>query len=409
MKHMKKRLGVFVEYFPPRLGGDRRIYEIMKNLTKDYDIHFFILPPSYTLFIREIESEQKNKEEFIYDNMMGHTLTIPDTLKSMWKKSFILSYALTFAYILFSMIRKMIEVKPHILIINNTSIYTGLMGFSCSKIMNKKLLVEYNDLQALYAVELLKDKFSPNMINLVKTGLIINEDTIVKNGWKVTAITDFIKEYASQRETRKDITVIPDGVDTDLFDPSKVDDKKIRMKYGLNEEDNLCVYAGRIEKAAGASILLDTVRKLSSEEKIRFLIIGEGDPKIVEELKRSGNTIFTGRIPKDEVPEHLASADIILVPFPSSIASNSISPLKLFEALSMNVPVVASDVNGIREVVTEGMDIVLVSDDSNSWAHGIQSLIDIKKSEKKVRNRELVKENYDWRQLSNKFKRVLES
>ena len=67
---MKKRLGVFVEYFPPRLGGDRRIYEIMKNLSNDYDIHFFILPPSYTLFIREIESEQERKEEFIYDNMM---------------------------------------------------------------------------------------------------------------------------------------------------------------------------------------------------------------------------------------------------------------------------------------------------------------------------------------------------
>lgn len=406
---MKKRLGVFVEYFPPRLGGDRRIYEIMKNLSNDYDIHFFILPPSYTLFIREIESEQERKEEFIYDNMMGHVLTIPDQLKTLWKKSFILSYALTFAYIMFSMIKKMIAIKPHILVINNTSIYTGLMGFSCSKIMNKRLLVEYNDLQALYAVELLRDKFRPNMIDLVKTGLIINEDMIVKNGWRVTAITNFIKNYACHRETRKDITVIPDGVDTDLFDPEKVNDRKIRKKYGIGEDVNLCVYAGRIEKAAGALILLETVSKLSGEEEIMFLIIGEGDPKIVEELKKYENTIFTGRIPKDEVPEHLASADIILVPFPSTIASNSISPLKLFEALSMNVPVVASDVNGIREVVTEDMEIILVKDDTGSWVEGVKKLIDRKKTGIKVRNRDLVKENYDWRQLSCKFKQVLES
>ena len=406
---MKKRLGAFVEYFPPRLGGDRRIYEIMKNLSQDYDIHFFILPPSYTLFIREIESEQGRKEEFVYDNMMGHALKIPDRLKTFWKKSFILSYALTFIYILFSMIKKMIEIKPHILVINNTSIYTGLMGFTCSKIMNKRLLVEYNDLQALYAVELLRDKFSPNMLDLIKTGLIINEDMIVKNGWRVTAITNFIKNYAYHRETRIDITVIPDGVDTDLFDPEKVEAGKIREKYGIADDTNLCVYAGRIEEAAGGLILLETVSKLSDEEDIKFLIIGEGDPRIVEEIKNYQNAVFTGRIPKDEVPGYLASADVILVPFPSSIASNSISPLKLFEALSMNVPVVASDVNGIREVLTEGMEIVLAIDDADNWVDGIRTLIDRKKKGVNVRNRDLVKENYDWRQLSTKFKEVLES
>jgi len=340
---------------------------------------------------------------------MGHVLTIPDQLKTLWKKSFILSYALTFVYILFSMIKKMLDIKPHILVINNTSIYTGLMGFSCSKIMNKRLLVEYNDLQALYAVELLRDKLSPNMIDLVKIGLIINEDMIVKNGWRVTAITTFIKNYAYHRETRRDITVIPDGVDTDLFDPEKVDDRKIREKYGIAEDTSLCVYAGRIEEAAGGLILLETVSKLSGEEDIIFLIIGEGDPRIVEEIKEYKNTIFTGRIAKDEVPEHLVSADVILVPFPSSIASNSISPLKLFEAFSMNVPVVASDVNGIREVVTEGMEILLATDDADSWVDGIKTLIDRKKTGVKVRNRDLVIENYDWRRLSKKFKQVLES
>jgi glycosyltransferase involved in cell wall biosynthesis len=75
----------------------------------------------------------------------------------------------------------------------------------------------------------------------------------------------------------------------------------------------------------------------------------------------------------------------------------------------MNVPVVASDVNGIREVLTEGMEIVLATDDADSWVDGISKLIDRKKTGVNVRNRDLVKENYDWRQLSTKFKAVLES
>jgi glycosyltransferase involved in cell wall biosynthesis len=307
------------------------------------------------------------------------------------------------------MTKKMIEVKPHILIINNTSIYTGLMGFSISLIMNKKLLVEYNDLQALYAIELLKDKFTPNMINLVKTGLIINEDMIVKNGWRVTAITDFIKNYAEKRNTRKDITVIPDGVDTSQFDPDRVNRDLVRKKYGIQKNTGLCVYAGRIEKAAGALILLDTVKELSNEQDIKFLIIGEGDPNIVKELHSYNNTIFTGRIPKDDVPEHLAAADVILVPFPPSIASNSISPLKLFEALSMNIPVVASDVSGIHEVISEEMEAVLAKKDAKSWAEGVKYLLQRRKQKITVRNRELVKKEYDWKELSRKLVSVLES
>ena len=55
------------------------------------------------------------------------------------------------------------------------------------------------------------------------------------------------------------------------------------------------------------------------------------------------------------------------------------------------------------------MEIVLVKDDTGSWVEGVKKLIDRKKRGIKVRNRDLVKENYDWRQLSSKFKQVLES
>ncbi|NIM44323.1 MAG: glycosyltransferase, partial [Nitrososphaeria archaeon] len=239
-----------------------------------------------------------------------------------------------------------------IVIVNNTSAYTGLLGLVSSKLMNKKLLVEYNDLQALYTVELLKGRLNESLLKPLGRLLVSIEDVIVKNGWKVTAITGFIKRYAEERGTRRDITVIPDGVDTDFFNPSGFDRREIRSKYGIRDEEILCVYAGRIDICAGGELLVETV-DLLDHRNIRFMLVGEGDPSLLKECCRRPNVILTGLVAREDVPRYLVAADIILVPFPDNLASHSISPLKLFEALAMEKIVIASDVSGIREVVTE--------------------------------------------------------
>ncbi|MCJ7630889.1 glycosyltransferase, partial [Candidatus Bathyarchaeota archaeon] len=259
---MKKRIVVIAEYFPPRLGGDRRIFELMKRLSGRFDVHFVTLPPSYTLFIRRIDSYKKGESHFIYEGMTGNRLDLPEFMLRLWGKGFVLSFAFSLLYLILSTVKRVIQLKPDIVVINNTSVYTGLIGFVSSKLLRKKLLVEYNDLEAIYAIGLVRNRVSRSLLPVLGRLLVLVEDIIVKNGWRVTAITEFIENYARDRKTRTDIVVIPDGVDTSLFDQSKYDEQKVRLVYNISPQDILCVYAGRIEESAGARIILRTALQL---------------------------------------------------------------------------------------------------------------------------------------------------
>lgn len=199
--------------------------------------------------------------------------------------------------------------------------------------------------------------------------------------------------------------MIPDGVDTRLFDPTTVSGEEIRSKHGIGNEERLCVYAGRIDECAGAEIILGTAKLLKSEENIKFMIVGEGDPQILSRFSKCDNVILTGPITQESVPEYLAAADIVLVPFPNNIPSHSISPLKLFEALAMEKPVIASTVSGIKEVVCQDFNGILTQADPKDWASAV---IQLTKNYNKAKvhgksNRKIVCEKYDWNHLAEEF------
>ena len=410
-KSMKKRIVVVAEYFPPRLGADRRIFELMRRLSAKYDIHFVTLPPSYTLFIRKIDPHDKQKPEVAYQRMRGHRLSLPEFISRFWTKSFLIAFMVTETYLCLQVLRRMARLKPDIVIINDTSAYTGLLGFICSKILHKKLVVDYNDLMGLYTMELIGKKMSRSLQMILGRMLVLVEDTLVRHGWKVTTITVFIKNYAATRKIRNDITVIPNGVDTSLFNPAKVTGVDIYGKYGVRSGKKLCVYAGRVDEVAGAEIILETAKLLKNEKSIKFMIVGEGNPKMLNELSKCDNVILTGRVPKESIPKYLAAADCVLVPFPDTVASHGISPLKLFEALAMEKPVIASAISGITEVAHQDPNVVLVSKDPKQWASAVKKLA-IENSENSTQRRQnsgkAVRQKYDFDHLAALFDEVLE-
>lgn len=409
-KFMKKRIVVIAEYFPPRLGADRRIFEFMKRLSKKYDIHFVTLPPSYTLFIRKIDIHDKEKHEVLYEGIRGHRIGLPKPILRFWTKSFVIAFVVTEIYLYLQILKKMARIKPDIVIINDTSAYTGLLGFVCSKIMNKKLIVDYNDLMGLYTIELIGKKMSKPLKMILGRILVLVEDTLVRYGWKVTTITFFIKNYALTRNIRKDIIVIPNGVDTGLFDPAKVDGRKIRFKYGVQNKEKLCVYAGRVDEVAGAEIILETAKLLKNEKKIKFMMVGEGNPGMLNKLSKCNNVILTGRVSKENIPKYLAAADCVFVPFPDNVASHGISPLKLFEALAMEKPVIASAISGIKEAVGQDPNVILVSNDPKHWASAITKIIanNGNSVQQRWNSREFICKKYDFDYLATLFDKVIE-
>jgi len=408
---MKRRIVVIAEYFPPRLGADRRIFELMKRLSKKHDIHFLTLPPSYTLFIRKIDTCDKEEFEVSCEGMSGHRIGLPKLVSKFWTKSFLVAFVMTEIYLCLRMLKKLAQLNPDVVIVDHTSVYTGLLGFICSKIMNKKLLVDYNDLMGAYTFDLVGKRVNGVLAAILRRLLLLVEDTLVRYSWKVTTITVFIKNYARTRNTRDDIIIIPNGVDTSLFDPNKLDGKETKLKYRVRNGEKLCFYAGRIDEVAGAKIILETAKLLKSEKKIKFMLVGEGNEEMLNEFLKCDNVILTGRIPKESVPEFLAAADCVFVPFPDNVASHGISPLKLFEALAMEKPVIASAISGIKEAVCQDPNVVLVSNDPKCWASAVTKIV--KNGEVSIQQRQnsrkLVCQRYDFDQLATVFDKVIES
>jgi glycosyltransferase involved in cell wall biosynthesis len=139
------------------------------------------------------------------------------------------------------------------------------------------------------------------------------------------------------------------------------------------------------------------------------MIVGEGDQQLVNKLAGCSNVILTGRVPKENIPEYLAAADIVLVPFPDSIASHSVSPLKLFEALAMNKPIIASAVSGIKEVVSENFNGVLVSARPKEWASAVLELSKDNNINREINNRKIVRSKYDWNYLAEELDRIIDT
>jgi glycosyltransferase involved in cell wall biosynthesis len=193
-------------------------------------------------------------------------------------------------------------------------------------------------------------------------------------------------ELAERGIERHKILVNPNGVDTDRYRP-EIDGRSIRARYAL--DGSLVVgFIGTFGPWHGAEILARAFvalrdRAPSLLASVRLLLIGDGAtmPLVREILAAggaSGATAFTGLVPQEDGPEHLAACDILVsphVPNPDGTPFFG-SPTKLFEYMAMGKGIVASRLDQIGEVLAHEHTAWLVKpDDVNDLAAGLRRLI----------------------------------
>jgi glycosyltransferase involved in cell wall biosynthesis len=173
-------------------------------------------------------------------------------------------------------------------------------------------------------------------------------------------ITAGLKNALGQRfGPRSHVAVIPDGTRI-------AGSGSIRRPSVPGPTDFTIGYAGHLYPWKGVDLVIQAVAALPES---RGLIIGghEREPDLArvralaERLSCSTRVTFTGMVPPGEVAPRLDGADVLVLPNPSSALSREFtSPLKLFEYMASDRPIVASDLPSIREVLTDGRNAVLV-------------------------------------------------
>jgi len=403
------RIAVFVEFFPPNLGSDRRIYELMRRLSKIHQIHFLVFPP-FRLLSGQILSPQSHyhfrKKEIVvsHQGIMAHYIPASRLMLNLWRKSYSLAYILTLVSIFLNVSKSIRKIDPEVIVLNCPSIYTGLLGFLIgNKLLRKPVFVDFNDLIAQYTIRLL----GLPLHSIKAKFCVLTQNFIVRNSDKVIVPTNYIRKYAlTLPVTSQKIAVIPNGVDTKFFDPRKYMIENLKARLNLNGK-KVCLYCGRLDKWAGVNLIAHLSKAFSKKNSLTyFLIAGSGaDGKDFF----AGNTIALGEVSYEKVPEVLAVADVILVPFPDNEVSHAASPLKLFEGMAMGKAIVASKVNGIQEVIFNRENGLLVKpDDITEWINTVTDILNNSSTARKLGEnaRQTVEKKYDWELLAEQYHRI---
>jgi glycosyltransferase involved in cell wall biosynthesis len=169
---------------------------------------------------------------------------------------------------------------------------------------------------------------------------------------------------------------IPNGKDTDLFDPTGYNPEASRAKYGLTDYKVL-MFPGAPRPYKGVEDVLLAMEQLNRPE-LKLVIVG-GSPyddydRILQE-KWGKWLIQLPKIPINLMPEVVAAAHIIVVPQRDSPAARAQFPLKLTDGMAMAKPILATRVGDIPQILGDTGYLV----DPNSplqLADGIQSIFD---------------------------------
>jgi phosphatidylinositol alpha-mannosyltransferase len=182
------------------------------------------------------------------------------------------------------------------------------------------------------------------------------------------AVSDAAASFV-RRVVRVPLEIVPNGVDVRAFSEPG------RPVEGLPAGPKI-LWVNRLDPQKGFEIMLRAFERLASEVgDVHLLVAGDGRDRV---LLRSlpgdlrSRILRLGTIPHEALPRYQAAADV----FVSPATGQESFGIVLVEAMAAGVPVVASDIEGYREVVRDGVDGLLVPpNDPNALAAAIRRVL----------------------------------
>jgi D-inositol-3-phosphate glycosyltransferase len=251
--------------------------------------------------------------------------------------------------------------------------------------------------------------------------LMVERDILEKANCVVATSPQEKESLRSLVSTRGQIEIIPCGTDTNNFRLTSKAEARTKLK--LDSREKVVLYVGRFDLRKGIETLVRACALLQEKDtdNLKLVIVGgsspdmpDGDERtriehIVDELGMRESTLFAGRIGHDILPLYYTAADVCVIP-------SHYEPFGLvaIEAMACGVPVVASNVGGLKfTIIPEETGLLVEPKDIKAFACGIHRILFDELWARKMRNQAAanVNQRFSWAgvtiQLSELYRHIL--
>jgi len=225
--------------------------------------------------------------------------------------------------------------------------------------------------------------------------------TIIKNADSALALTKSMREVM-QAIYNCDIPVVPNGIDIEDYSdrPDKQDSETPRKRI---------LFVGRLDPVKGVQYLLKAMKIVSKVlPEAKLILVGDGEER--ENLESLTNTLglsdrvdFVGRISHEEIPDYLYQADIFVLP---SLSEGF--PLVILEAMACGLPIVATRVGGVPDIIEDGVNGYLVeSGDFQEMAKKIIFILENEPLKLLIsKNNRIKVQEFEWKNVINQLEQI---
>lgn len=260
-----------------------------------------------------------------------------------------------------------------VVVVSSPTFFSVGSAWALARLKRAALVVEVRDLWPAIFVELgvLTNRAAIGALERVELAAYAAADAVV-------VVSEGFRDNLTRRGVpAAKVHTVRNGVDLDRFDVAMGADAAVRRRLGARPDDCLVLYAGAHGISHALPRVADAAARLRGEP-IHFAFVGEGADKArlrsrVAELGLDNVTLRPG-VPREQMPELLAAADICVVPLRDVPLFSTFIPSKMFEFLAAGRAVIGAVIGEAAEILRAAGAVVVPPEDADALAAAIREL-----------------------------------
>jgi len=222
-------------------------------------------------------------------------------------------------------------------------------------------------------------------------------------GEKLSRLADGITVSNSFLQDKFGGTIVWHGRDTEAFDPVKFDKYLLRKKYQIEKTNKVVMFFGTPRPHKGIEDLVKAVSLIKDRDVILIVVGIDNRDLYCRNLVRSANEMLEDRFkgfgfqPFEKVTEFLSVADVVVIPQKRNFSTIGQVPAKVFDAMAMAKPIIATNVSDLPKIL-DGCGWIVQPENPEQLAETIQYVLNNPEEAEEMswKARQKCIEKYSW-------------